>query len=1631
MSGRLGHRKNIGGEVNMKFKISTLLFGVLILAVTSGWAGVSLLESSDQGMLLELSCPQPQFEGILIKGMEYFRVTAAGCPGQTEPGRPALPIIGTMIMIPPNTIPEIVYTEKAEAVDYKKIPAPAPEILAGKETAPDPVYYLGSRIHPAQIVELSRPARAGLHKLAFVSFNPLRYNPASRTMSFIKSIKVRIRFRPSELGDQPLSSVKSGQPLAGIGAIAPKNAINPNQSGQWVSRPASGKNARTTAWADSLPFKILIEEEGIYKIGYYDLQQAGLNPDNYDPRSYKIFHQGREIPIYFKGQADGVFDLDDYFEFYGQRLKGDSSYYHPYSRENVYWLGLGGSFGARMIEEEGNPLNQNYVLPGSSRYKIHLEKDSLFYRLNGYYSDQTDRWFWRRIDEGDSMVLNFTLPGLDAGAVDSAKFSIMLHGYTDLSLSTNDHWAIATLNDTSLSNNIVWDGQSPYLFEAMVGVAGLAEGQNRLVLKHGPLDTIDSYFLNWVEVEYSRRYTADGGRLAFKSPSKGSDSLLRYELSGFDTQNIDLYKLGVSKITGGRIERDLNGLTYRLTFDDRASAQTVYHAVQNDDQHKLKPKAIVPNHVPAKALNDPTQAAQYLIITTEEFSASADRLAAIRGTQYNGAKVILASDIYDAFNYGIPADRPIKDFLRQAFLTWQSPPEYVLLLGGGSWDPRNLLGHSSADKIPVHLTRTNSFGPVADDNYYADILEDDIFSSIPDIAVGRIPVFNSTDHQIWEAKQLSYEQQLLLDQWQRDFMLISGRNDAANDFCAGSDALAAALDPRYTVSKVYHSNPATTQDLIDQFNEGSVMAGFYGHGGGQVWSHDSFFRIDEVARLNNWGRWPFLGSFTCYSGAFDIPDTVSLSQAMLLKTYGGAIGVYANSGPSWGNLMEQTFFDAVDDLGLKRFGDILISSKLGLAGGYGSVSGQAGEMITSYNLLGDPGMNLAVPSQNISMTLIPASLLPGDSLTVKLYGSFKAGSITLLSLCDSTGQPAANYSLFSDSAGKVEARLLVPAAMAPGKALMKAFVKDADSSWIACGEMGLNQPVFYGLTVSPSRPVNMVDSIAITSGASSLGGVDSVWCEWHISNNGSDTIMPDSSTVMDSLGQGYFKTRTKIFSPAPNDTVLNYRICLSGPGVARAVSKWQRLHIFLRPDLTPVKSGNIENAYLGGKRRLTLFADIYNYGETRADSIPVHFYRYNDGLPIIDSAVTVVDSLLPGGSFTPSVPWKLDSLESDRISLSIDPNQLCRPADQNPGNNGFNSTYIVIPQGGRVYHQLGRLGSGDTMTTSEGSLKYFLPDSGLSDSAVAVLDWVTFDPASELNPVHQPGLRMIGDLMMARTMSFTDSTRVLENNKKLWINLAWSHLDTMTHLSLVNLYRFNHRQGLWQKVPGGADTMNVWGFSDSLGTFMPMIGVDTTAPVITARLEQQATGWGNQIRVSRPQYSVLLEDQNGINLDSVWIKKDGVMVPRSDYNLPAQPQDPNSVPLAYAPYLNDGQHTLEFGAGDNLGNSSAVAVQLTVAAEFGLYELACYPTPVDGENATFYFFVGDHAKQYELKIYTVAGRLIRTFSGGSVSGIKTLNWDVADGSGQKVANGVYFYTVQVWNDDGKQQKKTEKLAVLR
>ncbi len=80
-------------------------------------------------------------------------------------------------------------------------------------------------------------------------------------------------------------------------------------------------------------YKIRVEESGIYKISYNDLQNYGIDPSSIDPRNIRIYGNGggmfpettsdfryddlQENAIEVVGENDGVFNEEDYILFYG------------------------------------------------------------------------------------------------------------------------------------------------------------------------------------------------------------------------------------------------------------------------------------------------------------------------------------------------------------------------------------------------------------------------------------------------------------------------------------------------------------------------------------------------------------------------------------------------------------------------------------------------------------------------------------------------------------------------------------------------------------------------------------------------------------------------------------------------------------------------------------------------------------------------------------------------------------------------------------------------------------------------------------------------------------------------------------------------------------------------------------------------------------------------------------------------------------------------------------------------------------------------------------------------------------------------------------------------------------------
>lgn len=109
-----------------------------------------------------------------------------------------------------------------------------------------------------------------------------------------------------------------------------------------------------------------------------------------------------------------------------------------------------------------------------------------------------------------------------------------------------------------------------------------------------------------------------------------------------------------------------------------------------------------------------------------------------------------------------------------------------------------------------------------------------------------------------------------------------------------------------------------------------------------------------------------------------------------------------------------------------------------------------------------------------------------------------------------------------------------------------------------------------------------------------------------------------------------------------------------------------------------------------------------------------------------------------------------------------------------------------------------------------------------------------------------------------------------------------------------------------------------------------------------------------------------------------------------------------------------GEHTVQVKAWDNSNNSSIVETNFVVIddSDLEIRNPLTYPNPM-ADECTFRFELSQDA-DVSIKIYTVAGRLIKTFDPMPARvgyNVFPMTWDGRDESGDAIANGVYLYKI--------------------
>ncbi len=216
---------------------------------------------------------------------------------------------------------------------------------------------------------------------------------------------------------------------------------------------------------------------------------------------------------------------------------------------------------------------------------------------------------------------------------------------------------------------------------------------------------------------------------------------------------------------------------------------------------------------------------------------------------------------------------------------------------------------------------------------------------------------------------------------------------------------------------------------------------------------------------------------------------------------------------------------------------------------------------------------------------------------------------------------------------------------------------------------------------------------------------------------------------------------------------------------------------------------------------------------------------------------------------------------------------------------------------------------------------------------------------------------------------------------------------------------------------------------------------DTTGPVITLTIAGQSFGSGD-FTSANPGIEAQLEDENGINITGevghwiVLLVDDG----QQQINLTDRFQyDSGSYRTGRLEYtlseLLPGPHQVVLKAWDNFNNFSTSLLDLEISEgnQLVLRNVLNCPNPFDprSEPTEFTYEISRPA-EVTIKIYTVAGRLIRTLREGERPGGYNLSrpWRGDDEDGDQIANGVYLYKI-IARAESQQTEAYGKVVVMR
>jgi hypothetical protein len=217
---------------------------------------------------------------------------------------------------------------------------------------------------------------------------------------------------------------------------------------------------------------------------------------------------------------------------------------------------------------------------------------------------------------------------------------------------------------------------------------------------------------------------------------------------------------------------------------------------------------------------------------------------------------------------------------------------------------------------------------------------------------------------------------------------------------------------------------------------------------------------------------------------------------------------------------------------------------------------------------------------------------------------------------------------------------------------------------------------------------------------------------------------------------------------------------------------------------------------------------------------------------------------------------------------------------------------------------------------------------------------------------------------------------------------------------------------------------------------------DNTGPRIQLFIDHRSFRSGDVVSAS-PKLIADISDVSGVNTSGAsighrleaWLDDQSESIDLSEYyNSKMDTYEEGTVeyPLGV---LSPGTHTLRLRVWDTYNNPSMLETVFDVVSGAGLQLTRVYNYPNPFSRSTYFTFEQNQRSNLdvEIKIYTVAGRLVQTLKRSNiVEQFVRIPWDGRDRDGDAIANGVYLYKIIAKTTDGRLSAETlGKLSILK